>query len=83
MRELGANDYWPRVWGARGLLYVWHADAQGAVVQGLADPAWRVREMCAKVVSRRDIADAPSLLSALASDPVSRVRVAAARRNPR
>ena len=82
IRELGANDYWPRVWGARGLMYVWHPDAQGAVVQGLADPAWRVREMSAKVVKRRDIADADALLAALASDPVPRVR-AAALQNPR
>src|SRR2546430_4770678 len=46
--EAGNPDYWPRVWAARGLMYVWHAGAARARVGGPADPAWRVREMSAR-----------------------------------
>ncbi|HEY1177869.1 MAG TPA: hypothetical protein VGF17_17065, partial [Phytomonospora sp.] len=45
----GEDHYWPRVWGARGLLYVWIPEAAAAVVAGLGDRAWRVREMSAKL----------------------------------
>ena len=75
--EAGNQDYWPRVWAARGLMYVWHAGAGRAVIGGLADPAWRVREMSAKVVRRRGIAHAESRLSAMLDDPLARVRAAA------
>ncbi|NUT36798.1 MAG: hypothetical protein HOV79_27395, partial [Hamadaea sp.] len=71
--------YWPRVWGARALLYVWEPAAASAVVQALADEHWRVREMAAKVCLRRELGSALEPLEALASDPVPRVRVAAAR----
>jgi hypothetical protein len=73
------NHYWPRVWAARALLYAWHPDAAPAVVAALADEAWRVREMSAKVAGRRKLADAADPLSDLDSDPVERVRVAALR----
>ncbi|MET0693306.1 MAG: HEAT repeat domain-containing protein [Propionibacteriaceae bacterium] len=72
-------DYWPRVWGARGLLYVWDDRAEAAVVQGLQDEAWRVREMCAKVVRLREIGAAGDRLAELCADDVPRVRVAALR----
>ncbi len=75
----GAQDYWPRVWAARGLLYVWRAEAERSVVKGLADPEWRVREMSAKVVRRRQVADAEPALAGLAGDPAPRVRAAAIR----
>jgi HEAT repeat protein len=75
-REL---DYFPRVWAARGLLYAWNDRAAPAVIAGLGDRAWRVREMSAKVVRRRGIVEAESALQRLASDPVPRVRVAAER----
>src|SRR5437879_3565205 len=71
------QDYWPRVWAARGLLYAWDPGASGAVVAALRDRAWRVREMAAKVVRHRGIARAEPILSALLDDPVERVRVAA------
>jgi hypothetical protein len=53
------QEYWFRVWAARGLLYVWIPTAEPAVLAGLHDPAWRVREMCAKVARRRALG-APS-----------------------
>lgn len=72
-----SQDYWPRLWGARGLMYVWEVDSRDAVIGGLADSAWRVREMSAKVVRSRELVDAETALVALAADPVPRVRVAA------
>jgi len=71
------QDYWPRVWGARGLLHVWAPDARPAVVGGLSDPAWRVREMSAKIVRAQELADAETELAVLVADPVPRVRAAA------
>lgn len=51
---LGGTDdwlpYWRRVWGARGLLYVWSDEALEAVAAGLSDPHWRVREAALRVV---------------------------------
>jgi len=73
------QDYWPRVWAARGLLYAWCADASEVVVGSLDDRAWRVREMAAKVVRRREIGQAGGALTVLAGDEVPRVRVAALR----
>jgi HEAT repeats len=73
------NQYWRRVWGARGLLYAWTPDAVEAVIAALADEHWRVREMAAKVIARRKIGDALESVTALRDDPVPRVRAAAAR----
>lgn len=72
-------DYFPRVWAARALLYAWDASATPAVIAALGDPAWRVREMAAKVVRRRGLVGAQARLQGMASDPVPRVRVAAER----
>jgi hypothetical protein len=77
--DYGAVDYWARVWGARGLRYAWDAAAAPAVVQALTDPAWRVREMAAKVALLREVGEAADALAALGGDPVPRVRAAAAR----
>src|SRR3990170_5116831 len=33
--------YWPELWGARALLYVWADSAVPAVVAGLDNQAWR------------------------------------------
>jgi len=71
------QDYWPRVWGARGLLHFWSPDAGRAVIAGLSDPAWRVREMSAKIVRAQEVADAETELAKLGADPVPRVRAAA------
>jgi HEAT repeat protein len=73
------NQYWRRVWGARGLLHAWADEAEGAVVAALADEHWRVREMAAKVVAKRGIGVALDPVAALRSDPVPRVRAAAER----
>jgi hypothetical protein len=71
--------YWLRVWGARGLLWVWDDTALDAVTAALADDAWRVREMAAKVVARHLLGDALPAVAALRDDPVPRVRAAANR----
>ena len=72
-------EYFPRVWAARALLYAWDESAAPAVVAALRDPAWRVREMAARVVRKRRIGAAQAALESLASDPMARVRVAAER----
>jgi len=70
--------YWPEVWGARALTFVWADSAASAVHRGLGDQAWRVREMCARVVFIRGLAEQETLCHMLADD-VARVRGAAAR----
>jgi HEAT repeat protein len=71
--------YFLRVWAARALLYAWDGSAQEAVLAALADESWRVREMAAKVVARRQLGEALAAVAGLRSDPVPRVRAAAAR----
>jgi len=76
------QDYWPRTWAARALLYAWDDGVDElvpAVVAALADPAWRVREMAAKVVARREVGQAGEALLPLVEDEVPRVRAAAVR----
>ena len=68
--------YWPELWGARALLHVWDDAAAPYVVVGLGNQAWRVREMCAKVVLLRDLQVAPKLVR-LTTDENPRVRAAA------
>jgi hypothetical protein len=46
------NQYWRRVWGARGLLHAWHPRAESAIIAATGDEHWRVREMAAKVIAR-------------------------------
>jgi HEAT repeat protein len=70
--------YWPEVWGARALTFVWDASAASAVRRGLGDQAWRVREMCARVCFLRRLPETEAL-TALLTDEVARVRSAAAR----
>jgi hypothetical protein len=74
-----ALDYWPRVWAARGLLHVYRPQAASAVVAGLADESWRVREMCAKVARAQQLGEAAAALHGCCSDDVPRVRAAAVR----
>ncbi len=71
--------YWFRVWAMRGLLWVWDDSALDAVFAGLADPAWRVREMSAKVIARHCLGDVLAAVAELRDDPVPRVRAAATR----
>jgi hypothetical protein len=73
------HQYWLRVWAARGLLHAWEEAAAAAVLSGLADEHWRVREMSAKVVARHRLGEALAAVAGLRDDPVPRVRAAAAR----
>lgn len=75
----GVEGYWPRVWGARGLLYAWADGAEKVVIRATTDDAWRVREMAAKVVARRRLGNGTRAMGALCDDPVPRVRCAAER----
>lgn len=70
--------YWPEVWGARALLYAWDDVAAPAVRLGLSNQAWRVREMCGRVVIAHELPFADEL-ALLLTDEVARVRVVAAR----
>jgi hypothetical protein len=76
-----ANQYWRRVWGARGLLYAWDEGgvAADAIIEALSDEHWRVREMAAKVIAKRTIGAAVDAVASLHDDPVPRVRTAAHR----
>jgi hypothetical protein len=78
-RAGGPEGYWPRVWAARGLLYAWDDLATPSVVRATEDPAWRVREMAAKVILRRRLEVAVPQVATLQRDPVPRVRRAAER----
>ncbi len=78
-REGGRNGYWPRVWAARGLLYVWDDRATAAIIAATADEHWRVREMAAKVIARHRLGDGLDAAAALRADAVPRVRAAAQR----
>jgi hypothetical protein len=71
--------YWLRVWAARGLLWEYDDAARPAIRAALRDPAWRVREMAAKVVARHRIGDLISAVSVLRADPTQRVSAAAVR----
>ncbi|RCS66193.1 HEAT repeat domain-containing protein [Brachybacterium sp. JB7] len=73
-------DHWPRTWAARTLLHAWDPVAMSAVISGLRDEAWRVREMCAKIAARYEVVSAaPECARCAQSDAVPRVRVAALR----
>lgn len=71
--------YWFRVWAARGLLWAWDDVGTDAIRRALGDPAWRVREMAAKVVARNQLGDLLPAVLVLRTDPTDRVRSAAGR----
>jgi hypothetical protein len=79
----GRQEYWLRVWGARGLLYAWDdsqlAALEEALLEAMSDDHWRVREMAAKVIAKRKLGGALTAVAALQQDPVPRVRAAAGR----
>ena len=60
------------------LLYAWNDTAVDAVLAGLQNRAWRVREMCCRVAAARSLPAAPYLRELL-TDETARVRAAAAR----
>ena len=70
--------YWARVWGARGLLYVWDDSCAPVVLDRLGDEAWRVAEMCLKVSARRELPCGDAAVR-LSSHDLPRVRATAAR----
>jgi hypothetical protein len=73
------GEYWGRVWGARGLLYVWDDAATPALADAVRDEHWRVREMVAKVVAKRRVDELAGDVATLRGDEVPRVRAAAER----
>ncbi len=73
------HSHWGRVWAARALRYVWTEQAAPVVIAALRDEQWRVREMSAKLVGDRELAEAVDLVAALCRDAVPRVRAAATR----
>lgn len=73
------KPYWGRVWGARGLLYVWDPMAAPAVIAGVGDEHWRVAEMCLKVSSLRELAEAADQAVVLTEHELPRVRSNAVR----
>jgi HEAT repeat protein len=75
----GRHQYWLRAWAARALLPAGDDPAREAVTDALADEAWRVREMAAKVVARRLPGEALAIVAGLRQDPAGRVRLAAER----
>lgn len=77
--EPGGPPYWLRVWATRGLLYAWGDEASAVLRLALADDAWRVREMAARVVARYTLEAFGPIVAGLQDDPVPRVRTAAAR----
>jgi HEAT repeat protein len=79
LRDRGWKDYWWRVWGARGLLYVWADRAGAPVVHGLDDGHWRPAEMCLRVASLRELAEGADAAVRLAGHDLSRVRATAVR----
>jgi hypothetical protein len=66
------NQYWRRVWAARGLLHVWDAKAATAIIAATADEHWRVREMAAKVIARYRVDAGLEAVAELRADPVCR-----------
>lgn len=77
--EGGLKRGWARVWGARGLLYVWCDTAASAVVEGLADRSWRVAEHCLKVSTLRELGAAGPGATVLTSHRLARLRAQAVR----
>lgn len=73
------QDYWLRVWAARGLLWAGAGDDLDTLRSALKDDSWRVREMTCKVIARHRVGDLLEDVAALESDPIPRVRSAAAR----
>jgi hypothetical protein len=61
------------------LLWAWDDTALGALTTGLSDDAWRVREMCCKVVARHRLGEAMAAVADLRDDSVPRVSAAAER----
>ena len=66
--------YWPRTWGARGLLHHWSDRAAPDVLHGLGDEHWRPAEMCLKVCTRHEVGGAGDAAAGLSGHDLPRVR---------
>jgi hypothetical protein len=73
------HAWWWRVWGLRGLLYVWEDTARKPVWHALDDEAWRVREGALRVIARRRLDEDLQRVADMREDRVPRVRSAAER----
>lgn len=73
------QEYWLRVWAARGLLWTGPGPAVDALRGALADDHWRVREMACKVAARHRMADVVDAVILLQGDQNARVSFAATR----
>lgn len=73
------QEYWLRVWAARGLLWAGPGDRSEVLRLALRDESWRVREMTCKVVARHRVGELLDDVARLESDEIPRVRRAAER----
>lgn len=73
------QEYWLRVWAARGLLWAGPGGRSEVLRVALGDEAWRVREMTCKVVARHRVGELLDDVAGLESDETPRVRRAAER----
>lgn len=73
------QEYWLRVWAARGLLWAGPGDDAEVLRGGVRDAAWRVREMTCKVVARHRVDEMLEDVVALEHEENGRVRAAAKR----
>lgn len=62
------------MWAARALLYVWDEAVVPEVVRALGHEHWRLREMAAKVVAKREVGAAADAVRALLDDEDEAVR---------
>ena len=67
------QEYWLRVWAARGLLWAGPGDDAVPLRAALTDESWRVREMTCKVIARHCVGDLLADVAGLSGDPVPRV----------
>ena len=73
------QEYWLRVWAARGLLWAGVGAATGELRTALDDDHWRVREMACRVVARQRVADLADEVISLERDGNVRVAQTAGR----
>ena len=73
------QEYWLRVWAARGLLWAGPGDDADSLRAGLRDESWRVREMTCKVIARHRVEGLLDDVVPLENDRIARVREAAKR----
>ena len=73
------QEYWLRVWAARGLLWAGVGAANDELRAALDDDHWRVREMACRVVARHRVDDLADEVISLERDENVRVAGTAGR----